>query len=244
VPKVCTGDAKKGFTYSCNPSTGNCEEIPDPGGGAADDNVELGGTVCPSTSILDTATGIGVLSNGFHVPMSSLAGKLGNGYVPVDIGFSPDIVSKHPLLVISSGGLFGLENSALFRAKLDEYVKRGGTLLVFSQHHGYEFSALPVPQEADGTYRRVKGYGWDEDQNCFADAGRLFAYTIRDAVPAGEKVLVATALKFRTEVPPKTTSSLHSFSMKMDGAFCRIADITPMSPPAPSRQPGGSFPSE
>jgi hypothetical protein len=39
-------------------------------------------------------------------------------------------------------------------------------------------------------------------------------------------------------------SSLHSFSMKKDGAFCRIADITPMSPPAPSRQPGGTFPSE
>jgi hypothetical protein len=77
-----------------------------------------------------------------------------------------------------------------------------------------------------------------------AEAGRLFAYTIRDAVPAGEKVLVATALKFRTEVPPKTTSSLHSFGMKKDGALCRIEDITPMSPPAPSRQPGGSFPSE
>jgi hypothetical protein len=77
-----------------------------------------------------------------------------------------------------------------------------------------------------------------------AEAGRLFAYTIRDAVPAGEKVLVATALKFRTEVPPKTTSSLHSFSMKKDGAFCRIADITPISPPAPSRQPGGTFPSD
>jgi hypothetical protein len=77
-----------------------------------------------------------------------------------------------------------------------------------------------------------------------AEAGRLFAYTIRDAVPAGERVLVATALKFRTEVPPKTTSSLHTFGMKKDGAFCRIADITPMSPPAPSRQPGGTFPSE
>jgi hypothetical protein len=124
----------------------------------------------------DTATGIGVLSNGFHVPMSSLAGKLGNGYAPVDIDFSPDIVARHPLLVIPSGGLYGLENSALFRQKLDEYVKLGGTLLVFSQHHGYEYSALPVPLEADGSLRRVSGYGWAEDQNCFADSVYIDTY--------------------------------------------------------------------
>jgi hypothetical protein len=35
-----------------------------------------------------------------------------------------------------------------------------------SQQHGYEFSILPIPQEADGTYKTIAGYGWTEDQSC------------------------------------------------------------------------------
>ncbi len=49
----------------------------------------------------------------------------------------------------------------MFRALLDEYVKQGGTLIVFAQQHGYEFSVLPTP---DG--KPVTGYGWAEDQSC------------------------------------------------------------------------------
>ncbi|HJW30639.1 MAG TPA: hypothetical protein VJ508_15505, partial [Saprospiraceae bacterium] len=48
----------------------------------------------------------------------------------------------------------------------NEYVKQGGTLIVFGQQHGYEFSVLPVPEEPDGIYRQVTGYGWSEDQSC------------------------------------------------------------------------------
>ena len=45
-------------------------------------------------------------------------------------------------------------------------LNRAALLIVLGQQHGYEFSVLPVPQEADGTYRRVSGYGWSEDQSC------------------------------------------------------------------------------
>ena len=57
-----------------------------------------------------------------------------------------------------------------FKATLDEYVNNGGTLIVFAQPYGYHFSVLPVPEEQDGTFRPVNGYGWEEDQNCLTNA--------------------------------------------------------------------------
>jgi hypothetical protein len=39
--------------------------------------------------------------------------------------------------------------------------------------NGYEVSVLPVPQEADGTYKTITGYGWTEDQSCFTNAAYI-----------------------------------------------------------------------
>ena len=38
-------------------------------------------------------------------------------------------------------------------------MKAGGTLLVFSQQHGYDYNVLPRGDE-------ISAYGWLEDQNC------------------------------------------------------------------------------
>ncbi|NOY64546.1 MAG: hypothetical protein GXO97_04010, partial [Nitrospirae bacterium] len=54
-----------------------------------------------------------------------------------------------------------MENSEMFRELLNEYVRQGGTLIVFAQQHGYEYSVLPIP---DG--KPLSGYGWAEDQSC------------------------------------------------------------------------------
>jgi len=78
---------------------------------------------------------------------------------PVD--FSPEIAAETPLLIVPSGGLYGLENSEIFKVALSEYVKNGGTLLVFAQQHGYEYSALPAP-----VGKPTSAYGWTEDQSC------------------------------------------------------------------------------
>ena len=66
-----------------------------------------------------------------------------------------------------------MENSGFFKAALEEFAKAGGTLIVFAQQHGYEFSILPVPQETDGSYKQINGYGWTEDQACFANAAYI-----------------------------------------------------------------------
>jgi hypothetical protein len=104
-----------------------------------------------------TSPDVAILGRGFALSMSDLLQN--KFYEPIRRftvdDFSPDALKDYPIFVIPSGGLMGLENSDIFKVKLNEYVKQGGTLIVFAQQHGYEFSALPVPQETDGTFKKI-----------------------------------------------------------------------------------------
>ncbi len=75
------------------------------------------------------------------------------------------LLKNQPVLLVPSGALTGFNDSPMLKASLDEYVKQGGTLIVLSQKHGYDYASIPTP---DG--RPITGYGWEEDQNCFADS--------------------------------------------------------------------------
>ena len=122
-----------------------------------------------------TTPDVAILGRGFALSMSDLLQNKLNEPIrrfTVD-DFSPDALKDYPIFIIPSAGLMGLEKSDIFRVKLDEYVKQGGTLIVFAQQHGYEFSVLPVPQEADGSYNTIGGYGWTEDQSCFYNAAYI-----------------------------------------------------------------------
>jgi hypothetical protein len=109
---------------------------------------------------------VGILENGFPKEMGKLVAKFKEPTNRIHTEIFLASVKDRKAIIIPSGGLFGLEKSEVFKVSLDEYVKKGGTLIVFGQQHGYEFSVLPVPQEEDGTYKRVGGYGWSEDQAC------------------------------------------------------------------------------
>jgi hypothetical protein len=75
------------------------------------------------------------------------------------------LLKNQPVLLVPSGALTGFNDSPMLKASLDEYVKQGGTLIVLSQKHGYDYASIPTP---DG--KPITGYGWEEDQNCFADS--------------------------------------------------------------------------
>lgn len=78
------------------------------------------------------------------------------------------LLNSTPLLVIPSGGLYGYENSAFFKATLAEFVSKGGTLIVFAQQHGYDFSIIPSPPDpVTGEPKPLSAFGWSEDQSCF-----------------------------------------------------------------------------
>ena len=68
------------------------------------------------------------------------------------------------LLVIGSGGLHPFLYDNEFKSRLADYVASGGNLLVLSQGYGEYFSVLPG---------NVEGYGWNEDQSCFINAGYM-----------------------------------------------------------------------
>jgi hypothetical protein len=113
------------------------------------------------------APDVALFAYGFYNPSISLMLRFKEPVAFIGLDFDPLIVKDYPVMLVPSGGLFGLENSKLLQAKLNEYVKNGGTLIVFAQQHGYEFSVLPVPQESDGIFKQISGYGWAEDQSCF-----------------------------------------------------------------------------
>ena len=82
--------------------------------------------------------------------MAKLLADLNETFFPISIDFSPEIVSKFPILIIASGGLSGLEGSSIIRSNIEAYVQNGGTIITFSQPHGYEYSILPGGIEGYG----------------------------------------------------------------------------------------------
>jgi hypothetical protein len=113
---------------------------------------------------------VALFAYGFNDAMTSLLLKYKEPVTFIGTDFSPTIVKDQPVMVIPSGGLYGMENSTFLKASLDEYVKNGGTLIVFAQQHGYEFGVLPTPVDPiTGQSKPLSGYGWAEDQSCFTN---------------------------------------------------------------------------
>jgi sugar lactone lactonase YvrE len=113
---------------------------------------------------------VAVLDNGYSDEMVGLSGKLREPMVKIPVDFTLDSLKGKTVLVIPSGGFYGLKDSQIIKELIAEYVKSGGSLVVFAQQHGNDFSILPVPEEADGNFRTVTGYGWAEDQACSANS--------------------------------------------------------------------------
>lgn len=113
------------------------------------------------------APDIALFANGFYKPSISLMLKISEPVSFQKADFDPQIVKDHPVMLVPSGGFYGLENSAIVKASLEEYVKNGGTLVVLSQQHGADWGLLPAPIDPiTGLKKSVTGYGYQEDQSC------------------------------------------------------------------------------
>jgi len=142
--------------------------VPIPGCDRPDDNHSAASSApAPSGELLTLSPGarrlprVAVLNGGFAGNLLKVLFDLGEPPVMVAQDFDPIVTAQqYPVLIIPTGGLYGLDNSAMFRARLEEYTRRGGVVIAFAQQHGYEFSALPGGQ--------LGGYGWSEDNSCFA----------------------------------------------------------------------------
>jgi len=137
-----------------------CRNSPIAGCDHPDDNFDVSSGEIIAEQALDSQgePAVAVLRMGDTDAVQALLASLGEPTVVVDTGFSPELVHDYPVLVIPSGGLYGIDSLKSFKQRLGQYVANGGTLIVFSQQHGYEYNALPGGE--------VSGYGWLEDQSC------------------------------------------------------------------------------
>jgi len=162
----CTEDSECDKCEECILWSGLCVRMvdcpPGPGGDHPDETHAVSTSMTTSNPSNPIATPkIAILSSGFAASTSSLLESLNEPSTFVDIDFSPDIVKDHPILIIPSGGLYGLDSLPTFKSQLKQYVEDGGTVIVFAQQHGYEYNTLPLPPGSD-----LSGYGWLEDQSC------------------------------------------------------------------------------
>nr|QNO55772.1 hypothetical protein DIJDKDOB_00003 [Methanosarcinales archaeon ANME-1 ERB7] len=152
----CVGWLKLGYELG----TGEDIISGTPGGDKPDDNYDvstLSYTQNTNPFNYKPDSQIAVLANGFYTDCSNILAEFGESSTFVDVGISLEDLDNYPVFIIPSGGLYGLDSLPSFKTKLEQYVSNGGTLIVLSQQHGYEFNAAPG---------NLSGYGWTEDQSC------------------------------------------------------------------------------
>ncbi|OGW31618.1 MAG: hypothetical protein A2X59_00895, partial [Nitrospirae bacterium GWC2_42_7] len=139
-----------------------------PSGDCPDDTLTVGtgavsDGIMPSTN---SSSNVAILENGYPYDMYKLLASFGQDARIIKASeLSPDM--DVALLIIPTGGLNGMDNSEFFKLFLDEYVKKGGKVLVLTQQYGYEFLALPGG---------VAGYGWAEDQSCQTNSSYIYTW--------------------------------------------------------------------
>jgi len=156
-----------------------------------------------------------VLRNGFWEEAGSFINRLKRRFSYIEPDQSPlEMKDPPPILFIPSGGLYGMEKSSQFKSILEDYVSRGGTIIVFAQQHGYDFSPLPTP---DGV--SLVCYGWREDQSCRSNS--VYVDTWHPALSSTTKSLTSSPIDgYFAYYPPDSTALL---SRRINGMPAMLA---------------------
>jgi hypothetical protein len=149
-----------------------------PGGDACDDNYSFnqGTTSYIGINYIFNDPRVAVFNRGSKDFCFSLLSKVGNGFISINEKFDySKITNEVDVIVIPTGGLFGLENDSIFKASLQEYIRLGGTIIVFTQQYGSQIDKIvPIPDGAS-----LRSYGWREDQSCWS-----WPYNLKTMHPA------------------------------------------------------------
>lgn len=133
-----------------------CVHWQTPGCDKPDDSYDVSSISLAESTATYKKPDVGVLSTGFTPILLDMLRNL--GLEGASIGASLQGIQDYPVFIIPSGALSGLDTSPTFKSSIAQYVNNGGTLIVFSQQHGYEYQALPSGN--------LTGFGWLEDQSC------------------------------------------------------------------------------
>jgi len=140
----------------CDPEKPNGGGSGHPGGDRPDDNFSFSDG---KPLIYDLSPESVVYVSGYWVDTLRLTGGLfwtgNNG--------AEELKKITPFLIFPTGSLFSHQNDTALKETLKQYVKEGGTIVVFAQQYGKQVeNIIPVP---DG--EKLKVYGWREDQSCY-----------------------------------------------------------------------------
>ncbi|MBI5192331.1 MAG: hypothetical protein HZA08_02685 [Nitrospirae bacterium] len=146
-----------------------------PGGDETDETFVLGDALYPAkleeiTSNLTIDSTTAILDSGFSREAALFIGL----YAPVRIISEKDFISGASgitLLIIPSGGLSSLKEPEKLGPALHKFVENGGSLFIFSQRKGKDYSILPVPEG-----EHLQGYGWIEDQSSIENSALLLQF--------------------------------------------------------------------
>ncbi len=189
----CDGGGGGGGGGGSGPSPGPGNDHPDD---TYDVSTVSSSLVSPSLEQVVERPKVAILERGYYLSLMDLMSGLSEHVSIVDLSFTQEMVNDYPVLLIPSGGLFGLGSSNLSRSKLEEYVAQGGTLITFSQQHGYDYNVLPGGL--------VDGFGWIEDQSCqYGSTG------------------ISTYRPFLSGILERFTLQTGMISLEVDGYFTR-----------------------
>ncbi|UCH96938.1 MAG: hypothetical protein JSV88_08830, partial [Candidatus Aminicenantes bacterium] len=182
--------------FFCVPlqSTDECKAPPPEGPPPdnADDNHSFnlqGANVTALSRNLKEIPFIGILNNGNVEAMEKLLEKIGRNWIYMGKDFNPvELVKSVNLLIIPTGGLFGVQSSSSSKLKLllEQYVNGGGKILCFAQQDLLDFQAIPVP-----IGESIHALGWRNTQSCyqgsiyFSQTGPIFSGQTSQRISAG-----------------------------------------------------------
>ncbi|MCP4151696.1 MAG: hypothetical protein GY757_28390, partial [bacterium] len=156
----------------------------------ADDNFSYnlsGSSISDFPLYVDSLSTIAVFENGNREKMTNLLGQFHRSHLVVGKNFYlENILSKVKMIIIPTGGLFGLEDSAHVKLLLEQFVARGGNLLVFAQQDSDDYDILPLPEGS-----LLQAYGWRNSQSCirnsvyFSNTHPIFSSCTNEMVDAG-----------------------------------------------------------
>jgi len=173
------------------------QDIPDgckppsstPGNDNPDESFTVGNSLAGTIpSYFDALPFVGIFFKGYHHSTDALLTRLKRGCFYVKEEFdSTAVLDRVKVLMIPTGGLYGMENADQFKSTLADYVSRGGTIIVFGQQHGYEFSVLPTPEGEP-----IGAYGWREDQSCQTNS--VYVDTWHPALSSATRSLISSPI--------------------------------------------------
>jgi hypothetical protein len=126
---------------------------------------------------------IGILNNGNFQKMEQLLKRLGRDNIYAEKDLNLQEFKNVNVLIIPTGGLFGLEASSYIKFLLEQFAAQGGTILCFAQQNSEAYGVLPIPMGDS-----LNAYGWSQDSSCLRNSA--YFKTIHSTLSSSNNELI------------------------------------------------------